>query len=223
MQVAVIILGAVATLGFVVCGNVYGHNKVVAIWFLFCPSAIVLVIAGCLQWHLLILHPATPETEIHGLLIPSNEPMPDNPCREIPANALAIFLGRCAAFSSDPFHVVLRIQGENVLSFSRVNNRIAVNAKVYSRDGRIVAEIRDNEFFINPNNYFRRERRDAHSLVVLDQNGHNVLDVSFLNPRAIRFSGIFNHPERPVVISPDAGLFKNSICFGECKVDVALT
>jgi hypothetical protein len=162
------------------------------------------------------------ETEYHGLLQPADEPMPNNPCRKIPGNALAIFLGRCAAYSSASPHAVIRIRGEAVLSFERVHGEIAINAKVFSRDGRIVAEIRRNEFFINPNNYFRRERPDSHSLIVFDQENRRVLDVRFINPRAVRFLGIFNHPDHEVVISETIGFFAtNTICFGENGTDVA--
>jgi hypothetical protein len=108
------------------------------------------------------------ETEYHGFLLPAAEPMPPNPCGEIPGTALAIFLGRSAAYSSASPHVVIRIRGEEVLSFERAHGEIAINARVFSRNGRIVAEIRRNEFFINPNNYFRRERPDSPSLIVFD-------------------------------------------------------
>src|SRR5713226_8562483 len=153
------------------------------------------------------------ETEVHGLLRPANRPMPPNPCGEIPETALAIFLGRCAAYSSASPHTVISIRGDNVLSFRRVNDGIAVSARIFSSDGRIVAEIRDNEFFINPNNFFRRERPDDHSLTVFDQENNRVLDVFYLNSRAIRFSGIINHPAHRVVISDEEGLFRNTICF----------
>ncbi|SRR5216684_702009 len=155
------------------------------------------------------------ETEYHGLLKPADEPMPDNPCREIPSNALTIFLGNSAAYSSKSPHTVIEIKGKPVLSFERIGQEIAVNAQVFSKDGRIVAEIKRNEFFINPNNYFRRERPDAHSLRVFDQTGRNVLDVRFINQRAIRFLGIFNHPVHEVLISQTEGFFKNTVCMGE--------
>jgi len=161
------------------------------------------------------------ETEYHGFLRPAAEPMPPNPCGEIPANALAILLGTSAAYSSASPHAVIRIKGEPVLSFERAYGEIAINARVFSRDGRIVAEIRRNEFFINPNNYFRRERPDSHSLIVFDQENRRVLDVRFINPRALRFLGIFNHPTHEVVISESEGLFAGGTCFGENGTDVA--
>lgn len=162
------------------------------------------------------------ETEYHGLLQPADEPTPKNPCREIPQNSLAIILGNSAAYSSSPTHTVIMIKGETVLSFERAGEEIAISARVFSKDRKIVAEIRENEFFINPNNYFRSERPDTHSLRVFDQEGRKVLDVRFINRRAIRFLGIFSHPGREVVISETEGLFANTICFGENNTDVVV-
>jgi hypothetical protein len=54
MQVVAIVLGMVSILGIAVFGAVYGHNKLFAIWYLFCPSAFAVVIAGCLQWQILV-------------------------------------------------------------------------------------------------------------------------------------------------------------------------
>ena len=54
MQISAIIVGTISILLFAVFGAVYGHNKPVAIWYLFCPAAFALVIASCFQWHALI-------------------------------------------------------------------------------------------------------------------------------------------------------------------------
>jgi len=192
--------------------------KAAAITFGIAATAFVWLLVGVVIY---FSRATTEETEHHGLLQPADEPMPNNPCGEIPQSALAVFLGRSAAYSSSSTHTVIMIKGERVLSFERVGQEIAISARVFSRDRRIVAEIRRNEFFVNPNNYFRRERPDTHSLRVFDQEGRKVLDVRFLNPRAIRFLGIFNHPAHEVVISETEGLFANTMCFGENKVDVS--
>src|SRR5581483_2676063 len=162
------------------------------------------------------------ETEYAGLLLPDNRPTPDNPCHEIPNDAVAILLGRSAAYASVFPHTVLRIRGDDVLTMNRLGNQMAISAKVFSTDGRIIAEIRDNEFSINPNNYFRKERPNRHTLRVFDQQNRKVLDVDFINPRAIRFSGIFNYPNRPFVISETEGIGANTICFGNNRNDINL-
>jgi hypothetical protein len=159
-------------------------------------------------------------TEYSGLLIPGNAATPVNPCRNIPGDAMTLLLGRSASYTSTFPHTVVRIRGDDVLTVERERGQIAISAKVFSRDGRIIADIARNEFHINPNNYFRKERPNPRTLRVFDQENRKVLDVDFLNPRAIRFSAIFNHPVRPVVISDTEGLFRNTVCFGDNLTDV---
>lgn len=160
------------------------------------------------------------ETEYSGLLVPGAAATPVNPCKDIPTDAMTILLGRSASYTSNFPHTVLRIKGQDVLIMDSEDGKIAISAMVFSSDGRIVAEITRNEFHINPNNYFRKERPRPQTLRVFDQQNRKVLDVDFLNPRAIRFSGVFSHPDSPIVISDGAGLFRNTICFGNNQTDV---
>src|ERR1700751_397843 len=99
---------------------------------------------------------------------------------------------------------VLVMRGEDVLSVRRVSNGLAVFAKVASDDGRVVAEIVDNRFYINPNNFLRMDQPDSHSLVVYDQKGNKVLDIKYLNPRSVRILGEFRAPGAvPLFITSD--------------------
>ena len=188
--------------------------KVAAITFASVGTLAVWLIAA-----LMIAYKATPpETETHGVLVPADKPMPPNPCDGLaPANAFFIFLGNSASFTIRFPHTVIRIGNDNILTVDKKGDQISVSARVFSRDGRIVAAIKDNEFFINPNNYFRRERPDRHTLVVFDQMNQKVLDVEYLNSRGVRFLGVFNHPNRRVVISSTEGIFRNTICTGEAR------
>jgi hypothetical protein len=220
MQIAALVLGAMSVIGFVVTGAVYGHNRVEAIWFLFLPSAVILVVATCLQWHLLVLAPedqsAPPtETVISGLLVPANEPTPANPCGTIPNNAMLVLLGNSASWSARFPQTIIKIGKDRMLTMDEIAGQIAISGKFYSRDGRIVATIENNEFSINPNNYFRKKRPDKHSLVVWDQEGAEVLNVRFINPKAIKFLGLIRHPMGNVEVSGTRGLFANTICSGE--------
>lgn len=52
MQSAAIILGFLGVIGLAAFGAVYNHNKVGAIWLLFLPSAVCLLVGTCLQWSL---------------------------------------------------------------------------------------------------------------------------------------------------------------------------
>jgi hypothetical protein len=173
---------------------------------------------------------ATPESgqsETHGELLPAKDPTPPNPCGKIPSDAIALFLGNSAVFGNTFPHTVLMVRNENVLSIGKSGPGMTVSAKVFSRDGRIVAQTIDNEFFINPNNFFRRERPDKSTLVVYDQEDRQVLRVRYLNSSAIRILGIFNFPGiSPVIIDEDqlvlSGRVVSHFCFGNNRVDFVI-
>jgi hypothetical protein len=181
-------------------------------------AAITLALVGTISLWIFavsIIRHTSHETEFTGLLSPGNEPTPPNPCRDIPARAMLILLGNSGSYGTSFPQTIIKIGQDRMLTINKVNDRIAVNAKLFSKDGRIIAEIKNNEFFINPNNYFRKERPDEHSLVVYDQEGIEVLNVRFINPRTIKFLGVIRHPRKTVVVSERNGLFANTICTGE--------
>jgi len=93
---------------------------------------------------LVIGYKETPsETERHGVLVPANKPMPPNPCDgHAPANAFFIFLGNSASFTTRFPHTMIRIGHDNILTVDKKEDRILVSARVFSRDGRIVAAIK---------------------------------------------------------------------------------
>lgn len=155
------------------------------------------------------------ETEFSGLLSPGREPTPQNPCGDIPNDAMLILLGKSASYGTSFPQTIIKIGQDRMLTIDKINNRIAVNAKLFSRDGRIVAEIKNSKFFINPNNYFRKERSDAHSLIVFVQEGIEILNIRYINERTIKFLGVIRHPRTTVVISDIHGFFANTVCSGE--------
>jgi len=168
-----------------------------------------------------------PKGEISGKLTPGSKPMPRNICPTIPAKAIALFLGNSVAYSSSFPHTVIEVGNEKLLVINRKNNKITISGKFFSRDNRIVGELKDNQFYVNPNNYFRIERPNGHSLIVYDQEGNQAINVDFLNLSAIKLLGRFYLPNRPpIIIDEDrqtiGGLKMSNNCFGESKVDIHL-
>jgi len=160
-------------------------------------------------------------------LIPANKPTPPNACGTIPPKAIALLLGSSAAYNSSFPHTVIEVSNQPLLIINKKGDRITISAKFFSRDNRIVGELKDNQFYINPNNYFRIERPDEHSLIVYDQENNRTIDVEFLNPSAIRLLGRFYLPDRPpIIIEEDSlilgGLKMSRHCFGENRVDIGL-
>lgn len=133
------------------------------------------------------------EPETGGLLVPARMPNPPVPasCRHpIPENALRVYLGDSLGYFTGPRITVVSVAGKPLLSIEKKDKGMSINAQIYSLDRRIAAEIIDNRFQINPNNYFRRERPSKHALVVYDQEGAEVLNVDYLNQNAVHITGI---------------------------------
>lgn len=159
---------------------------------------------------------ATPE--FHGLLTPANDPDPLSPCTRDPSfiappEAVTIFYGSSAAWITSPKLIVLRVKDTDLLAISRTSEGVSVSAQIYGADERIITQIIDNEFHINPNNYFRIDRTDRHTLIVYDQYNKQVLNVRFLNPRAIKVMGIFHFPDIPPI-----SIGEQAITIGEGRV-----
>jgi hypothetical protein len=118
-----------------------------------------------------------PVVETKGVLIPDNAPTPPNPCEDrfkrwglpIPPDAVKIFVGNVVVYQSKFPIPIVRMADHPLLTINKNQKGISISAEIYSADGRIVAELRNNGFNINPNNYFRRgEPNNKHSLVVYD-------------------------------------------------------
>jgi len=140
---------------------------------------------------------------------------------------MRIFLGNSACWTTETRHTVLEIAGQPIISLRRTDQGLAVSGRVFSADGRIVAELIDNRFYVNPNNYFRTERPDRHTLLVFDQEARLVLNVRHLNPLTVKLLGIFNYPNRlPVVIEEEKTVIGSNTlwryCFGNNRIDIAL-
>jgi len=200
MDVAIFALGAIGTVALTFAGIFYSSHKAPSIWIFF--AGVVALLAGsCLFWQQYVSKEDGVEEKLQGFLTPANEPSPAIPCGKVPDNTVVLFLGNSAAFTDSFPHTVLRRAGENLLTIERTPQGITLNAKVFSFDGRIVAQIIKNAFYINPNNYFRSERPDRHTIAVYDQQTHMVLKVRYVNPKAILILGVFHHPgHEPVVI-----------------------
>ena len=196
------------------------NNTNLAIWSGIAVSVIVgLVIAVVI--HLKLFS----EIETSGFLCSASEPTPPTPCRNIPKEALILLLGASASYTTALKHTVLRVAGEDLLSVKRKNEYMAVSAKIYSLDRTVIAEIVDNNFRINPSNYFRREQPDHHSFAIFDQQGERLLFIRHLNFSAIKILGTF-HTARGIVKISEEEVFVpgrdrlSRFCFGNGVVSI---
>lgn len=93
--------------------------------------------------------------------------------------------------------VVVRDNGEPVLSIRMEENKLFVSAVIRGDNGDLLAEIRDNEWKLNENNYFDRNYSD-NALEVRDRLGNIALQVVSFGD-VIHFAGIFHTKDGHVV------------------------
>jgi hypothetical protein len=112
---------------------------------------------------------------------------------------------------------VLRIKGTEVLHLLRTPKGVAISAKTFGDDGKIVAEIVDNRYYVNPDDFFRIERPDQSSLVVYDRADRKVLDIRYINSHSVKVAGIFRVPGAPPFIADgDHASFGPIVMSGSC-------
>lgn len=168
--------------------------------------------------------------QLKGRLYPGNDPMPEHICGDIKDEEIVLFLGTNAGVTKHFPHTVLRIKDQDRLMVNRGNDgSIAVTLDVFSRDGRIIARIENGEFVINQNNVLESKRRDRHSVEVIDQGGRRVLNMRYLNPKAMVIDAALYYPDvGPVVIEGSRFLYGGlhgtigHNCSRNVKVDIHL-
>jgi hypothetical protein len=166
--------------------------------------------------------------KLGGLLTPANERDPpvsqfcqDTLKGEIKPEDQKLFLGSFFIVVT-PLQqelAVLGLCGKTVVSLKWKPEGVSVSADVFGQDTRIVAQIVDNEFYVNPNNYFRIERPDNHTLVVYDQYAHEVLDVRVHNRTSVSVTGRFYSSRLecpPAIVTKEYTLWNDSKWSGAC-------
>ena len=116
------------------------------------------------------------ENEFSGLIMPANQPRPKSDLVDsVPPNAFLILLGNSVAWSERLPVDILNLKNESVLSIKEKDGNILLSAKLFDNKNKIIAELVDNEWFINKNNYFRKKRPNKSQLVIYDQSSAEVL------------------------------------------------
>jgi len=134
-----------------------------------------------------------------GYLVPDNKPTPELPDKSVPLSIfengfVAVFFGNSVALGKQFPYVVFRqhIKSDNttedMLVLDRKNNGIAITGKFFSKDGKIVASLVKNKFFINGKNYFRKEQTE-HRLTIFNDEEKVVIDIQYLNRNSVLILG----------------------------------
>lgn len=181
--------------------TVAGTLAIILPWIFGAPSALFTLLLGAAMLSALPSMPL-PETETHGWLIPANGPTPANACSSfgpIPDDALLIVVGSDAVWTQAKHRTILAIGGHNMLSFTRDDNGIALDADFFGSTGNLVARIESttipNEFHLVSPEYSYSKRPDRSSLAVYDRQGNSLFTVRYINPHTLSIEGTFYSQE----------------------------
>jgi len=134
-------------------------------------------------------------------LVAATLPSPVSSNCPIPRGAVALYLGNTVSVVTEFPHVVLRVQGYDVFVIERDATGLLVSFQVSDDRGNAVARLERNRFAaINSASHV--ERPSPSNLIVFDDRESKVLDVHFLNPQAVKVTGILRCPGmEPIVIT----------------------
>jgi hypothetical protein len=103
---------------------------------------------------------------------------------------------------------IFSIRGQKVLSLSIKDSLMYITASIYDSKNENIVRIIDNEFQASQERAFNPKQPDKHSLIVIDSHGVEVLNIRFLNPKAMRIVGRFSVQgyKDPLLVLPKQGI-----------------
>ena len=139
------------------------------------------------------------ETDLHnprGVIVPGNDSLTgacgdDNP----KSTGTVIITGKSASITTRYPLPIVNFRGRDVLTVDKLpDGSSGFSFDAYSPDGKLVARVDNNRYTVNSNNISAFDRKDTHSLSVIDQYGKEVMRARFRNPREFEISGQFYVP-----------------------------
>lgn len=223
LQILLLIIGVIASgaVWYYLSQNKYHH----ALWSGAAAMMLLILVVAFYIHNEIVKREIQAKTPVYfGELVPSNDPFPPLP-KGASKDTITLMLGdnlRVLAAKSEN-HLGFWKDGVSFLSISiKDNDVMRLSASIVDSDNKNIVKIIDNEFQANPEWAFNPKQPDKHSLVVHDSKGVEVLNVKFINPRAMRIVGRFHIPGimGPIQILPKEGvLFPEGGGFSNMELD----
>jgi len=158
-----------------------------ALWSCTIAAIILIVVIALFVRNEIVKTEIQAKTPVYfGELVPSNDPSLPLP-KNVPKDTITLMLGdelRVLAAQSE--NHVFSNRGVPFLSIGITDNVMRVSTSIVDSDNKNIVKIINNEFQADPERAFNPKQPDKHSLVVRDSKGIEVLNVRFLNPKAMR-------------------------------------
>jgi len=155
--------------------------------------ALIVAVAVGLIFYLYRVNRARALEQQLAPLVAATLPSPVSSNCPIPKGAVALYLGNTVSVVTRFPHVIFKVQSEDVLVVDRNSSGVLVSFRVLDDQGNEVARLEGNKFVAtNPSSHVQRP--DPSDLAIFDDRDSKVLDVHFLNPQAIKITGILRYP-----------------------------
>jgi len=151
------------------------------------------------------------ETEVHGFLVPANDPIKATDCTGhdlslSPKDLYCVhFGGNKVILSKGEAVSAFSVAGRHVLVFRASEQGLGISGEIFSKNGE-TAFLSDNEFWLNSNMTFRSEHPDRSTLIVRDNSGVENLSIRYSNKHLVNFTGHFYFPSMAEIIISDVSV-----------------
>jgi len=128
--------------------------------------------------------------------MPASDPMPTQCGGNVQENELIVQMGGGTAsrMSSFPHYIIYSSKYGQVLTVDRAEDgTISLFLEIRGLDNKVITRFDENGFVVNRNALFEMRRKDRSSLVIIDDYGKEVLNARYLNPHALRITGMINY------------------------------
>ena len=161
-----------------------------AIWLGFAGGVIALLGVAVGVRNSLVEREIRAQTPVYfGELTPGNQET--ELIAGLPRDTILLRLGSVSLISSSRPQYVLAHDQQPFLTIAGGEHGLRISTSVMSVDHHRIARVIDNEFKVDPEHSFNPKQPDPHTLVVRDEDGNEVLRVTYLNKRAISVLGTF--------------------------------
>ncbi|MCA1625882.1 MAG: hypothetical protein LC768_05205 [Acidobacteria bacterium] len=161
--------------------------------------SIVIAVVFAVSW--VSLQPAP--IKLRAYLVHANEPDPINPCGDIPPEAITIYYGSAASFTTGNNLRLIDVDDKPLISAKKTSSGLLISLRLFDSKGNEIATIVDNKFIGNVADNLEI-RLDSHTIDIFDKdNDHLIFHIRYLNSKAIKILGTFYYPNRENLLDID--------------------
>jgi len=202
-----IVIGTFILSALLICLSIYTHKE----WkgWRYAISLSVVVLFFALSFRAYTKSVERELSLLHGRLFPSDETTPANSCSgdDFKGDGVLILMGFLTSYVDQFPHTVLSVDKQPRLVVNRDTDKsVWISLDINGADGKIIASLDRDGFTVREHSYFKFIRKDRSSLAIVDEFKQEVLNVRYVNPKAIWINAVLRYPgSNPAVLHGSDG------------------